>query len=332
MVPTLPAQQLDGRRGGRSLLPPLSLRCCAPATVIRSYAVASLKPRPEAIRVARLRRLFSHAAGAAAAAPPSDPGPLPPLLRQPTLACPLTAMVYITSDLFNPESISERSASSAAVQAHIWSPMVDPQPTSGLGKRKRRIDAGDEGSSSQYDNFLSHIICPDTDALRCSTCPTHQRSPPIGKGLLRLHGHDPAFEAGNNRPWPHSMATATYLSTERRPIKQMRRLSPKAALVKSSSHLMDIEPDHPPSSPKAAKPDAHDASDLRPCHACKTAPKRKRDLENYMECKRCDGRTCYICARECSACQKPVCKKCIVEVGEEGDPWCLECYSRQINS
>lgn len=73
-------------------------------------------------------------------------------------------------------------------------------------------------------------------------------------------------------------------------------------------------------------------SDLRSCHACNKAPKRKKDLENYLDCRRCEGRTCFICARQCVGCDKAICKKCIVEVGEEGDAWCLDCYSRNINS
>ena len=114
-------------------------------------------------------------------------------------------------------------------------------------------------------------------------------------------------------------------SLDRRPVKQLKRVSPKASLVKSTSHLMDVDLDTPPQP-------SHAVSDLRSCHACQKAPKRKKDLENYMDCRRCEGRTCFICARQCVGCTKAICKKCIVEVGEDGDAWCLDCYSRNINS
>ena len=155
---------------------------------------------------------------------------------------------------------------------------------------------------------------------------TQQRSSPTSKGLLKLHGYATPLENGTGRMYAVSAAASTYITSERRPTKQIRRTNPKIALVKSTSHLMDIEP-----SPTTSTNTTHN-SDLRPCHACKTAPKRKRDLENYMECRRCDERACYICARICVACDKAICKKCIVEVGEEGDSWCLDCYSRRINS
>lgn len=132
-------------------------------------------------------------------------------------------------------------------------------------------------------------------------------------------------ENNNSRPYPSFALTPTNTSSDRRPVKQPKRLSPKLALVKSTSHLMDIEPDVPTMQ-------SHPVSDLRPCYACNSAPKRKKDLDGFMDCKRCDHRTCYICARQCfGGCGKAVCKKCIVEVGQEGDPWCLDCYSRDIN-
>jgi len=165
----------------------------------------------------------------------------------------------------------------------------------------------------------------NADAVPHSLHSFQQRSPTT-KTVLKRHGGAPVTERSPSRMYPVSMAASNYAASERRPAKQLRRLNSKIALVKSTSHLMDIEPDPAPSS------DTNSTSDLRPCHSCKTAPKRKRDLENYMECKRCVERACYICARECMGCQKAICKKCIVEVGEEGDPWCLECYSTCINT
>lgn len=150
-----------------------------------------------------------------------------------------------------------------------------------------------------------------------------QRSSPSNRSFGRLHAHNTlSYESNRNLTYP-------MLSTpERRPVKQIKRLSPKASLVKSASHLMDIDLELPPSVAKV-EAHSHHVTDLRSCHACKSAPKRRKDLENYLDCRRCDGRTCYICARQCfGGCGKAVCKKCIVEVGEEGDPWCLDCYAR----
>ncbi|KAF2682841.1 hypothetical protein K458DRAFT_419674 [Lentithecium fluviatile CBS 122367] len=216
-------------------------------------------------------------------------------------------MVYITSHLFGSEAICDCPTAPATIHSQAWNIMVDTQLTAGLGKRKRRADSDEEGSKP-------------------TGCSSQQRSSPASKGLLRLHGHAPASDTNNNRMYPVTVAASTSSTPERRPVKQMRRMHPKVALVKSTSHLMDIELDPAPIST------ANNHSDLRPCHACNTAPKRRRDLENYMECRRCDERTCYICARECVGCHKAICKKCIVEVGEEGDPWCLNCYSKRLNS
>jgi hypothetical protein len=146
--------------------------------------------------------------------------------------------------------------------------------------------------------------------------------------------HTQAHSTSPNRDLPYSVCSppSMYSTSDRRPVKQMKRYSPKATLVKSTSHLMDIETDFPPSI-SGPETQPRPVTDLRPCHACKSAPKRRKDLENYLDCRRCVGRTCYICARQCfGGCGKAVCKKCIVEVGEEGDPWCLDCYARNINS
>lgn len=110
-----------------------------------------------------------------------------------------------------------------------------------------------------------------------------------------------------------------------RPIKQTR-LSPK--LQKLPSHLMEHEIGLPES--KLAAPGLHlqrtAEIDLRPCHICHSAPKRRRELENYLQCQACDKRACYICARQCSGkCGKQLCSKCCAEVGEEGATFCFGC-------
>lgn len=118
---------------------------------------------------------------------------------------------------------------------------------------------------------------------------------------------------------------------DHRPVKQIKRLSPKVALGKSASHLMDTDTSTSPANGFTnAQVQPNDVRDLRACHACKSAPKRKKELENYMDCKRCIGRTCYICARQClGGCGRKVCRECTAEVGQERDSWCLDCLQRE---
>lgn len=136
--------------------------------------------------------------------------------------------------------------------------------------------------------------------------------------------HTPSFELNSDHTYSlHAM--------DHRPVKQMKRLGPKITLVKSTSHLMDTDSSTSPANAyTGVEVQPHAVSDLRACHACKSAPKRKKDLENYMDCNRCIGRTCYICARQClGGCGKKVCKECTAEVGQEGDSWCLDCLQRE---
>lgn len=192
--------------------------------------------------------------------------------------------------------------------------MADAPPMAGLGKRKR-LEGEQECSAYDSNTKYTHYSHPD-----CS---------------FRVRAYQQRLSSPSHRY--HSKATSTasttpppFNTTDRRPVKQMKRMSPKATLTKSASHLMDLEPEH--------SKHEHDSyalavTNLRSCHACNSAPRRKKDLENYLDCLRCNGRTCYICARQCfGRCGKAVCKKCIVEVGEDGDPWCLDCYSQDINA
>jgi hypothetical protein len=135
--------------------------------------------------------------------------------------------------------------------------------------------------------------------------------------------HSSSFDRNSDHAYsPHAM--------DHRPIKQIKRLSPKVVLGKSTSHLTHMDTSTSPASGSTSvEVQPHAVSDLRACHACKSAPKRKRDLENYMDCKRCVGRTCYICARQClGGCGKKVCRECTAEVGQERDSWCLDCLQR----
>ncbi|KZM26294.1 uncharacterized protein EKO05_0002240 [Ascochyta rabiei] len=138
--------------------------------------------------------------------------------------------------------------------------------------------------------------------------------------------HSPAFEHNNDRSYASYAPAPDRRTSEHRPVKQIKRASHKLAFVKSTSHLMDTDT---PMGLKIAQSQQHAVTDLRACHACKSAPRRKRDLENYMDCMRCHGRTCFICARQClGVCGMKVCRECTSEVGEEGDSWCLDCFQR----
>ncbi|KAF2739151.1 hypothetical protein EJ04DRAFT_508876 [Polyplosphaeria fusca] len=197
--------------------------------------------------------------------------------------------MYITSELFTPPKSSYNSSSCHPQPNH--GTMGDTQS---LGKRKRGPDA-DEATNS-------------TTLLSYSPAPKH----------IRLQTSNQAsFTA--NRAWRFPFESAS--APQHRPMKQLRRSSPskRVTLSKSPSHLMDVEMDEP------ARPAP--AIDLRPCHVCHKAPTRKRDLENYLDCKSCGERACYICARECvGGCTRHVCSKCCIEVGHEGDTHCLDCY------
>jgi len=174
-------------------------------------------------------------------------------------------------------------------------PTTSPPHALGLGKRKRQ-QAGED--------TRSHLSIREP-----SRSQSHPAAPPHTHTSLAYTTY-PAAQ--------HSSTPA-----ERRPWKHLKRLSPKSsAPCKSAPHhnLMGVE--------LAPSP-----ADLRPCHVCRSAPRRNRDLENYLACRRCDQRTCYICARQCiRGCARAICNKCTVEVGQAGDAWCLDCFSRNLNA
>ncbi|KAF2786633.1 hypothetical protein K505DRAFT_330226 [Melanomma pulvis-pyrius CBS 109.77] len=163
--------------------------------------------------------------------------------------------------------------------------------------------------------------------------PLQRSSPPAGRALHKRHAL--VHTVSDNNTWTtlFTQTPTTYLATETRPQKQLKRTLPKKVpvLVKSTSHLMDIESEL--SSSASPRSSTSPTLDLRPCHICHTAPKRKKDLENYDECRRCQEHTCFICVRQCGdGCREKICRKCCVEVGEEGDTLCLDCYDRNVNS
>jgi hypothetical protein len=153
----------------------------------------------------------------------------------------------------------------------------------------------------------------------------------LGKRKRTQDGDGRAHRSHHATPFDYDHdSEQLYTTAEHRPMKQLKRISPKLSLLKSTSHLMDTDAGAaPPVHFKHGQVQPHAVADLRACHACKTAPKRKSDLENYMDCKRCVGRTCYICARQClGGCGKKVCRECTAEVGKERDSWCLDCLQR----
>lgn len=231
--------------------------------------------------------------------------------------------MYITSDLFG------STHSTTHGQATPWSQrptMTDSSQGGGLGKRKRSTA---DDTPSRYGDLHDLLAKPTLTSYRNSH---YHTLIPASRGSPSSRMHNNSTFDSRIQPCSHHLTSPTHTSSERRPVKQLKRLPPKSSLVKSTSHLMDIDLELASSVPVAA-PQTYPISDLRPCHACQSAPRRKKDLENYLDCRRCDGRTCYICARQCfGGCGKAVCKKCIVEVGEEGDPWCLDCYARKINA
>lgn len=120
--------------------------------------------------------------------------------------------------------------------------------------------------------------------------------------ISRIHKPNESSHA----PWT---STPT-ISSGHRPMKQLKRTIPKITVPTTAS-----------------APPVHSSSDLRACHICHSAPKRKRDLENYLECESCAQRACFICARECAGgCRKQLCSRCSVEVGRVGDTYCLGCF------
>lgn len=163
---------------------------------------------------------------------------------------------------------------------------------------------------------------------------SHHDPASLGKRKRSLDG-DSAHSSRGSRPQHTSSLdrnsdhTYSLRATDQRPLKQTKRLSPKLALVKSTPHLTHTETSTSPAISTSAEVQPHAVDDLRACHACRSAPKRRKDLENYMDCKRCVGRTCYICARQClGGCGRKVCKECTAEIGQEGDSWCLDCLQQ----
>jgi hypothetical protein len=244
--------------------------------------------------------------------------------------------MYITSDLFSSGSSDARIPHFDSVTAPAtpdWNTMPDSQHAA-LGKRKRRIDIESaEGPNAKYEGPLDCVLDRSADTYRSSTYTSCQRLLPHAGRALKRHT---VTHTVPDTAWTtlYTQSSSVHLTPEARPHKHLKRTSPKAKppFVKSTSHLMDVETDGLTSN-SSCSTHTLPSQALRPCHICHTAPKRKKDLENYHECKRCQETTCFICARQCAdnACREKICRKCCIEVGEEGDTLCLGCYTRNVN-
>ncbi|KAF2663055.1 hypothetical protein K491DRAFT_686211 [Lophiostoma macrostomum CBS 122681] len=241
--------------------------------------------------------------------------------------------MYITTDLFGFTNPDTRTNSMTSHASHH---MAETQASAGLGKRKRWLDA-EEGTGTAYEEMPTSLLRAWADNADCGSHNTFQRTSPDGNRTYRIF-QTQTHAASDHPPWAYRLSPnpMTYTMTEGRPIKQAKRtvhVSRKTTLTKQASHLMDIESDTPLEA-KIPPPIDHSASDLRPCHICHKAPKRRKDLENYLQCQACEHRACYVCSRSCSSngCGKQLCSKCCVEVGEEGNTWCLGCYQRSVHS
>ncbi|KAJ4372121.1 hypothetical protein N0V83_003894 [Neocucurbitaria cava] len=161
-------------------------------------------------------------------------------------------MVYITSDLFGPTTTHDREHNPNPT---FWQNMATAQYSAGLGKRKRHEE---EERPSQYETSLRA-----TQELRPNHSSNnhqgHHRLPP-SEWVSHPQSFDPPpLGRDNTLAFALYSATMNAAASERRPVKQLKRHGPKAVLVKSTSHLMDIEPDLPPTVQLAV-------TDLRPCH------------------------------------------------------------------
>jgi len=138
-----------------------------------------------------------------------------------------------------------------------------------------------------------------------------RRSQTLPAGSTTAHTHRPAYEG--------------------QPLSKIRRktISPRDQTFSFSQTLLAAAV----SNPIPSKLPSHSPL-LKPCHICYKGPVRKKDLDSYRGCLRCEHRTCYVCMRQCTAgsCgNRKICSSCCIEQGEEGDACCLDCLSRGQN-
>lgn len=228
--------------------------------------------------------------------------------------------MYITQELFgSPHSYSHFESSSAHIHTRNIMTTDGSIDHQSLGKRKRRLEVTEGPNVRPRHN--------EETALEDHTQGSQES----------YRSSSPSTTCGSRPPLKPSPETTSSRLSDPRPTKQPRRIAPKKTLFqKQPSFLMDVEEPNsvdsgivpPHSSTLASIPLQIPTSDLRPCHICQKAPKRKSDMDNYLSCSRCLGRACFICARNCVKCHKDLCSGCCAEVGEEGDAWCVGCLQK----
>ena len=112
--------------------------------------------------------------------------------------------------------------------------------------------------------------------------------------------------------------------------------------------------------PDAIVNESKDCLEIGACHICRRKPTDKNELQFYVDCERCQERTCWICIRQCdgigyhhrdhttesplqlvllpsktcgvesfSRHDSVICSRCCVEKGAEGEVWCFGCLEAQ---
>ncbi|KAI1530994.1 hypothetical protein PtrCC142_008591, partial [Pyrenophora tritici-repentis] len=127
-------------------------------------------------------------------------------------------MVYITSDLFGPSTTNDWQHNTAP---SYWHTMAHEQHTTGLGKRRRQVT--DDGQPANMSR------------------PHHRSSPSCDATFRMHHPNTPPFDSNSSLSYSSFPSKSCEYTTDRRPVKQLKRVSPKATVVKSTSHLMDVD-------------------------------------------------------------------------------------------
>ncbi|KAF2099390.1 hypothetical protein NA57DRAFT_55360 [Rhizodiscina lignyota] len=219
--------------------------------------------------------------------------------------------MYITSELFlTPDSPNCGHHDKFTSWDAMPGATIRPVPLEVLGKRKRRLDAVETSkqnasplrSKSWPQDQKQALPYPASDVAIVQTMHTDSHS-------LR-----PILESPHNDETP-----------EIHPSKIRRKILPPKlhCVVLSEKASGNKAPPRPPSISPV----------LQPCHICHKAPKLKTDLDAYIDCSRCNERTCYICIRQCvGGCQgNTICSGCCVEEGEDGTVFCLGCLAAGID-
>jgi hypothetical protein len=203
---------------------------------------------------------------------------------------------------------------------------ADHPSQSSLGKRKRMAFQETisiaEGPSRQYVIGRSSVFASTmTDAY------TRSSRPKPSFAVLPPQTPSPVNQSPSatqiTKEVEHFMSISSLSKRDLSPARKHRRIirSPKSSrkpLQESGGSIQN-------SSNTDTK---QDKPNLAPCHICWRAPRLKKDLDGYTDCRRCRKRTCYICMRQCEVidCRSgKICGSCCVELGVEGDVFCHDC-------